>query len=88
MCVDLNCAVINMSLGGFPPQEEKDMFNEALRNVVAKGMVPVCASGNEMLSTKVAFPAESEYCIAVGSVNALFMRSWFSNVDPIRKNQK
>lgn len=74
---DKNIDVINMSLGG---GEYSQIFHETLKNLAARGIVVVCATGNE--SSDVGFPAKYPECIPVGSHNAYNKISYFSNYGP------
>jgi len=85
MCKELNCAVVNMSLGGYPSKEEIELMDEVLEDLKTSGIVPVVASGNEASITRVSYPGSSRHVITVGSVNVLLLRSYFSNVDPFNK---
>ena len=67
--------IINMSLGGyFQSRAVQDAVNEAR----AAGALLVAATGNDGLA-QVRTPAAAEGVIGVGSVNASFERSCFSN---------
>lgn len=77
-----NCAVVNLSIGGYPPDEEKRIVDLVFERMVENDTIIVSASGNDGKLTQVAYPGESKHVITVGSVNTLLMRSVFSNVDP------
>ena len=85
MCKELNCAVVNMSLGGYPSEDEIKLMDEVLEDLKTSGIVTVVASGNEASITRVSYPGSSKHVITVGSVNVLLLRSYFSNVDPFNK---
>lgn len=74
---DKNVDVINMSLGG---GEYSQIFHETLKNLAARGIVVVVATGNE--NSDVGFPAKYPECIPVGSHNAYNKISYFSNYGP------
>jgi len=67
---DVNCQVINMSLGGpFPTPIIKD----AVEYAASKGVIMVCAAGNEgdnnPLTNELSYPAAYEQCISIAAVS-------------------
>jgi len=67
---DEGCHVINMSLGApFPTPS----IHSAVKNAVSKGVVVVCAAGNEgdnnPLTNELSYPAAHEECISVAAVS-------------------
>ncbi|MFD0050286.1 S8 family serine peptidase [Actinomycetes bacterium NPDC127524] len=67
--------VINLSLGGGFPSP---VLEEAIKKVIAKGVVVVAASGNDGMETR-SYPASYEGVICVGSVDSKKKLSYFSN---------
>lgn len=74
---DNGADVINLSLGG---PDESEAEQEAIDEVLGKGVVIVAAAGNE--SGSVGFPAGFDGVIAVGSVRFDEQLSFFSNFGP------
>lgn len=67
--------VINMSLGSSSPMDD---VRQAMEYAVAKGVVIVCAAGNN--NGAISYPAAyDDLCIGVGSINQQEQKSWFSN---------
>ena len=80
-CVDYNCAVVNMSLGGYVSETEEKTLDASIRDMYYyKQIQIISAVGNEGLF-KASYPARSDYVIAVGSVNKWMSKSFFSNTD-------
>jgi len=78
-CVSQGAHVINMSLGA--PAGAEGQFVKTRRAVIAaykKGVVIVCASGNEN-ANNVGVPAKWDECIAIGAVDNKKQRANFSN---------
>ncbi len=72
-----NCKVINMSLAG----SSNTALHEAVRYAYNKGVIMVCAAGNEgeeTYGTRVRYPAGYDETIAVGSVTDENKRAAFS----------
>ena len=67
---DVGCHVINMSLGGPLPDPE---LKSALEYAAAKGVIIVCAAGNEgdnnPLTNEISYPASYEECISIAAVS-------------------
>jgi major intracellular serine protease len=83
---DSKCQVINMSLGGpFP----NPAINSAVEYAAKKGVVMVCAAGNEgdgnPLTNEISFPASYEECISIAAVSKKngFPVASFSNSNPM-----
>lgn len=72
---DKGARVINMSLGG---SSGSTTLQNAVQYAYSKGVVIVCASGNERKST-VSYPAAYTQCIAVGSTRFDGTRARYSN---------
>jgi len=81
LAVQKKCAVVNMSLGGYPSKEEIDMVEPVLKQLRDQGIVLVVASGNESQINQISYPASSDNVISVGAVTLLLMRAYYSNVD-------
>lgn len=66
---DVNCQLINMSLGGPTPSPE---IKSAIDYAVSKGVICVCAAGNEgdnnSLTNEISYPAAYEKCISIAAV--------------------
>lgn len=76
-CVDKNCGVISMSLGG--PSRSR-VIEKALELAVASGLIPVAAAGNERLSGSpyASYPAAYPTVISVAAADKRDMPAWFS----------
>ena len=80
------CHIINMSLGGPSPYLP---LRKAIQNAVAKGVLVVCAAGNEGAG-KLSYPGAYPEVVSVGAVQfdsstgniTLPMTPWFSNTNP------
>lgn len=72
---DHGADVINMSLGGGPANVPMRTACEYARE---KGVVVVCAAGNESAPI-VSFPAAYEACVAVSAVNSIEQKTFYSN---------
>jgi serine protease len=72
---DHGADVINMSLGGGPSSE---MMKKVCQYARDKGVVIVCAAGNES-APMVSFPAAYPACVAVSAVNSVKEKSFYSN---------
>jgi len=72
---DKGARVINMSLGG---SSGSTTLQNAIQYAYNKGVVIVCASGNDRRST-VSYPAAYTQCIAVGSTRFDGTRARYSN---------
>lgn len=78
-CADTGAKVINMSLGGSTPSSElESAVNYA---VDTAGVVVVAASGNDGASS-INYPAAYQASIAVGAIDTLGQRAYFSNYGP------
>lgn len=76
-----NIKVINMSLG-FKLESENTYtrtMREYINEAYDKGILCVCASGNDARLTGVSFPASIESTIAVGSIDSSHTRALSSN---------
>jgi len=81
-CVEQKVDVINMSLGA--PAKYAYLFKEtekAVKKAYEKGIVIVCAAGNEN-ADQVGVPARYEEAIAVAAVDSKKQRASFSNKGP------
>ena len=78
-CVDRDCGVISMSIGG---PGRSNVFAKALRNAVSKGVIPVAAAGNERLegSPYKSYPAAYECVVSVAAANKDDLPAWFSTM--------
>jgi len=67
---DVNCQVVNMSLGGPLPNPE---IRAAVQYAASKGVIMVCAAGNEgdnnPLTNELSYPAAYEECISIAAVS-------------------
>mmetsp|Transcript_22271 Transcript_22271/g.36869 ORF Transcript_22271/g.36869 Transcript_22271/m.36869 type:complete len:329 (-) Transcript_22271:235-1221(-) len=68
--IEDGCHVINMSLGGPTPSPG---IQRAIQAATAKGIVVVCAAGNEgdgnPLTNEISYPASFSECISIGAVS-------------------
>lgn len=79
--------IVNMSLGAGEPSE---VMRELLLRLAAKGIIIVCAAGNESDHSSadaprfgtISWPAHFNSTIAVGSINKAMKRSAFSSSGP------
>jgi serine protease len=67
--------IINMSLGG---GGFSDLMNDAVQDAVDAGVVVFASSGNSNTSTP-GYPASYDHVVSVGAVDALGLRSYYSN---------
>lgn len=72
---DHGAHVINMSLGG---PMSSSVLAKAIEYANAKGVTVVCAAGNESRS-RVGYPAANKGSVAVAAVDAMGVRTWYSN---------
>lgn len=72
---DHGAQVINMSLGGPMPSS---VLAKAIEYANSKGVTVVCAAGNESRG-RVGWPASNNGSIAVAAVDAMGVRTWYSN---------
>lgn len=72
---DHGADVINMSLGGGPPNA---VMANACAHAKSKGVILVCAAGNES-APMVSYPAAYPSCVAVSAVNSLEQKTFYSN---------
>lgn len=68
--------IINLSLGG---KGYVESLNDAVQDARDAGTLVVAASGNEHLTGEILTPANAPGALAVGSVDATYERSSFSN---------
>ncbi len=78
-CADTGAKVINMSLGGSMPSS--DLESAVNYAVDTAGVVVVSAAGNDG-SSSVNYPAAYEASMAVGAIDTLGERAYFSNYGP------
>jgi hypothetical protein len=83
-CLAYNCYVVNMSLGGYPSKQEREVIDYALAKLYGNATVLVGAVGNDSLYQS-AYPASSELVIGVGSVSDTLLPSYFNNKDFVRR---
>lgn len=76
--------IINLSLGGkaSTPDGTIQTLNEAVQDVRGEGVLVVAAAGNEWTPGTIYAPASAPGALAVGSVDADYERSDFSNYNP------
>jgi thermitase len=74
---DNGAHVLNLSLGGAASAATQS----ALQHAVSRGVLPICASGNDG-SGSVSFPAAYPECMAVGSTGWGDTRASYSNFGP------
>lgn len=86
LATDSGCQIINMSLGGpFP----NDTIWEAVQYASSKGVLMVCAAGNEgdnnPLTNEISFPASYKECMSVAAVSKVqgLPVAVFSNSNPL-----
>ncbi|MFY0537264.1 S8 family peptidase [Nannocystis pusilla] len=72
---DNGAQVINMSLGGPMPSS---VLAKAIDYANSKGVTVVCAAGNESRG-RVGWPASNNGSVAVAAVDAMGVRTWYSN---------
>ncbi|MBZ5715407.1 S8 family peptidase [Nannocystis pusilla] len=72
---DHGAQVINMSLGGPMPSS---VLAKAIDYANNKGVTVVCAAGNESRG-RVGWPASNNGSVAVAAVDAMGVRTWYSN---------
>jgi serine protease len=72
---DNGAHVINMSLGGPYPS---DIMQDAMTYAQEKGVVLVCAAGNDN-SSRSGFPAGYDECLSVGALNREGTKAFYSN---------
>jgi serine protease len=72
---DHGAQVINMSLGGPLPSR---VLAKAIEYAHGKGVITVCAAGNERRS-KVGYPAANKHAVAVAAVDQARELTWYSN---------
>ncbi|WAS93874.1 S8 family peptidase [Nannocystis punicea] len=72
---DHGAQVINMSLGGPMPSS---VLAKAIDYANSKGVTVVCAAGNESRG-RVGWPASNNGSVAVAAVDAMGVRTWYSN---------
>jgi serine protease len=72
---DHGAQVINMSLGGPLPSK---VLAKAIEYAHDKGVITVCAAGNERRS-KVGYPAANKHAVAVSAVDQARELTWYSN---------
>jgi len=72
---DHGAQVINMSLGGPMPSS---VLAKAIDYANSKGTTVVCAAGNESRG-RVGWPASNNGSVAVAAVDAMGVRTWYSN---------
>lgn len=70
-CIDTDgCHIINMSLGGPSPSK---MIKEAVQYAHSKGVILVCAAGNEgdndPLTNEISYPASFPECLSIAAVS-------------------
>ncbi len=70
--------VINLSLGGPNPAQ---LLHDAIIDATNAGVVVVAASGNDSLR-QVSYPAAYPECIAVGAVDGMWAKAYYSNWGP------
>jgi len=75
--IDLGADVCSLSLGGGGYSK---IFHNIVKEVTSKGIIIVCASGNE--TSAVGYPAAYPECIPVGAYNKYNKISYFSNFGP------
>ncbi|AOJ71660.1 peptidase [Burkholderia sp. MSMB617WGS] len=69
--------VINLSLGGTGTCG--DTFQQAINDVIAKGVSVVVSAGNDGQATTLDRPANCQGVIAVGATDSTGQRAWYSN---------
>ncbi|OJJ12946.1 hypothetical protein BKI51_02450 [Alphaproteobacteria bacterium AO1-B] len=91
LCDRFKVDVINLSNGLYRDEickTELDEYDKALRYAASKGVVVVCAAGNDY-SRGVAIPAALKQAIGVGSIGALGLgpsRSWYNFLETQSRN--
>jgi subtilisin len=71
------CEIVNVSAGG---DYEGEKIQPVLKKMANKGIIVVCAGGNER--DLLIFPANDENSLAVGAVDKKWQRAKFSNFGP------
>jgi subtilisin family serine protease len=79
-CVDKGASVINMSLGSPKKYGSDPVIEKAIRNAFAKGVVSVCAAGND--GGPVGYPASQKECVAVSALSTNGRLAHFSSRGP------
>lgn len=78
-CVSKGVDIINLSLGGSMPSS---YTREATKRAVDKGILVIAAAGNDGIGEPLNYPAAYEWVKAIGSINANYTVSYFSNSGP------
>jgi subtilisin family serine protease len=68
-------AVVNMSVG----MSKSEAFNEAVRKLIADGMIVVAAAGNQNRDACLYSPASETTAISVGAIDKTELRASYSN---------
>lgn len=68
-------AVVNMSVG----MSKSEAFNEAVRKLIADGMIVVAAAGNQNRDACLYSPASETSAISVGAIDKTELRASYSN---------
>jgi subtilisin family serine protease len=68
-------AVVNLSVG----MPKSEAFNEAVRRLIADGLVVVAAAGNQNRDACSYSPASESSAIVVGATDRAELRAWYSN---------
>jgi subtilisin family serine protease len=76
---DHGAKIINLSLTG---PEESATLNNALQYAWNKGVLPVCAAGNNNSNNPAVYPASNSLCFTVGATNRDDAKASFSNYGP------
>ena len=77
--------VVNMSLGGYGGYGEDGdaLFRAGLKEMEEKGIVVVCASGNDNTS-RFQYPCDWDECIAVNALDEANEKADYSNFGPLK----
>ena len=68
-------AIVNLSVG----MPKSEAFNEAVRRLIADGLIVVAAAGNQIRDACSYSPASESSAIVVGATDRAELRAWYSN---------